>query len=111
MYVSYGNIQRKGVTGTTPLVVTRAEVLANTALTTSSPTLEVIEFTFSMLPKGRDLVGPYSVKGPRLTPEIISEIRELNDPQGKIILEHIRVKTDGGTRTMNPILLNMVLNK
>ncbi len=112
MYVSYGNIQRKGVTGTTPLVITRAEVLANTALTTSSPSIEVIEFTFSMLPKGQDFVGPYKVKGTRLTPEIIKKIQELEDPQGKIFIENIRAKeADGTTRHISPILLNMVLNK
>lgn len=109
VYVSYGNIRVKG---SDPIVVTISEVLAYTALTTSSPSIEVIEFTFSMLPKGQDFVGPYKVKGTHLTPEIIKKIQELEDPQGKIFIENIRVReVDGTIRHISPILLNMVLNK
>jgi hypothetical protein len=111
VYVSYGNIRVKAATGSDLITVTRAEVLAHTALTTSSPSIEVIGFTFSIMPNGGDIIGPYSVKGSRLSPEIVSKIQELSAPQSKIIIENIRAKIDGTPRSISPILLNMVLNK
>lgn len=112
VYVSFGNIQANRNTGNAAaIVVTKAEVLAYTALTTSSPSIEVIGFTFSMQPIGGDIIGPYSVKGARLSPEIVSKIQELSAPQSKIFIENIRAKIDGIPRSISPILLNMVLNK
>lgn len=111
-YVTLGNIPLKFTNGKTDAsVVTRAEILANAALTSPVPSIEIIGFTFSMLPKGRDFVGPYTVKGAQFTSEIISKINELTDPQAKIFIENITAKVDGTTRHISPILLNMVLNK
>ncbi|MCD6011955.1 MAG: hypothetical protein K0Q79_1817 [Flavipsychrobacter sp.] len=111
-YVTLGAIPKKFTNGKVDAsVVTRAEVLANTTLTMPPPSLEIVEFTFSMLPKGNDFIGPYKVKDARLSNEIITKIQELEDPQGKIFIENIKVSTRDGIRIMSPILLNMVLNK
>ncbi len=93
------------------ITTTREEILANTTLTTPPPFFKVVEFTFSMLPKGKDYLGPYKVQGDKLTPQIIKLIQSLEDPQGRIFIENITVNVNGIAAKASPMLITMALKK
>ena len=92
-----------------PVNTTREEILSDPRLIVDPQTNKVVSFTFSMLPKGRDLIGPFKIKGADFTPEIIKTLIEMRDPEGKILIEDIRVmEEDKMLRSYNSIILNLV---
>ncbi len=93
------------------ITTTRSEILANTTLSTPPPFFKVVEFSFSMLPKAKDFLGPFKVTGDKLTPEIIKLIQNMDDPQGRIFIENIIVNVNGIALKATPLALKMALKK
>ena len=74
---------------------------------------KIISFNFSMLPKGRDFMGPFSAEnrtiGTRFSEnkEIVKTM-QLARPGDKVFIEMIKaVGPDGQVRTLNPIILSL----
>ncbi|MCD6011956.1 MAG: hypothetical protein K0Q79_1818 [Flavipsychrobacter sp.] len=110
--VTLGNIQPKtSVTGKPELIATREEILANPTLMMPPPPCEILNFQVSILPKGKDFQGPYTVQGPHLPPNVIDYIKGLEDPQGRIFIENINVKCGGQELHASPIIMKMVLKQ
>ena len=107
--VTLGNITRYGPDGKLLPYrkVTRAEILANPQLTTPPPPCDIAEFTFSVLPKGKDFRGPYTVKGAWLTPDIIKMLEEVEEGDCKIFIENMKVNCGNQLMNGNSILLTM----
>ncbi len=87
--------------------VTRAEILANPQLMTAAPPCDITEFTLSILPKGKDFRGPYTVKGAWLSPDIIKMLEEVEEGDCKIFIENIKVNCGNQLMNGNSILLTM----
>lgn len=110
--VMLGNIQpTTSVTGKPELIATREEILANPTLMMPPPPCDIISFQFSILPKGKDFMGPYTVQGAHLTPNIIDMIRGMEDPQGRIFIENIKVKCGDKEYDAATIVMKMVLKQ
>ncbi len=108
--VTLGNIMPTYTPDGKPLPyrkVTRAEILANPQLATPPPPCDITEFTFSILPKGKDFRGPYTVKGAWLTPDIIKMLEEVEEGDCKIFIENIMVNCGSQRINANTILLTM----
>ena len=83
---------------------TKAEILRNPRFMTSM-NIEVVEFTVSLMPKGKDFIGPFTVKGAELPENVKARIQE-TDSRTKVFFENIRVKTaDGLIRSVNPFIM------
>jgi len=74
---------------------------------------KIISFNFSMLPKGRDFMGPFSAEGRAVgtrfnaNPEIVKTMN-LARPGDKVFIEMIKaIGPDGQVRTLNPIILSL----
>ncbi len=91
--------------------VTRDMILANAVLTMPPPPCDIVSYTFSVQPKGKDLMGPFTVTGADLAPKIKKMLKDMEDPQGRVFIENIKANCGGKEMTVQPILLNMVLNK
>ncbi len=112
LVVMLGNIAPKFTNGKADAnTVTRQEILSNTQLKMPPPQCEISGFTFSILPKGKEFMGPFTIKGSQLTPQIIKMLQDMEDPQGRIFIENIKLNCGGKEIPGTPILLNMVLNK
>jgi gliding motility-associated protein GldM len=74
---------------------------------------KIISFSFSMLPKGRDYIGPYTAEnrtvGTRFNANpIIAKTMEMARPGDKVFIESIKaVGPDGKVRELNPIILSL----
>ena len=88
--------------------VTRDMILANAVLTMPPPPCDIVSYTFSVLPKGKDFMGPFAVTGASLTANIKKTLKDMEDPQGKVFIENIKANCGGKEMTVQPILLNMV---
>lgn len=88
--------------------VTRDMILANAVLTMPPPPCDIVSYTFSVLPKGKDFMGPYTVTGAALTPNIKKTLKDMEDPQGKVFIENIKANCGGKEMTVQPIVLKMV---
>jgi hypothetical protein len=70
-----------------------------------SGNVQVVSFSVSIMPKGKDLIGPYTAYGNALPKQIIDALPTCQP--GKLIMESIKVKTKDGTiRTFNPVAIN-----
>jgi hypothetical protein len=108
--VTLGNIMPKYTPdGKYTITATRDELLANRTITMPPPPCEVIGFTFSMLPKGKDFQGPYEVTGATLTEKIVNMLKELEEPVGtRIFIEQIRLKCGNQEMKAHPIIMKLV---
>ncbi len=88
--------------------VTRDMILANALLTMPPPPCDIVSYTFSVLPKGKDFMGPFAVTGAVLTPNIKKMLKDMEDPQGKVFIENIKANCGGKEMVVQPILLKMV---
>ena len=110
--VMLGNIQPKtSVTGKSEYIATREEILANPTLMMPPPPCSIISFQVSILPKGKDFQGPYTIQGPHFTPEVIDFIKGLEDPQGRVFIENIKVMCGNTEMSAATIIIKMVLNQ
>jgi hypothetical protein len=81
------------------------EILANPEFTSSSG-FRVTSFSISIKPARAAYIGPYFVKGPKLTPYIMDVMKKHAGNSGEIYLEDIKaVGTDRKYRAMGSILL------
>ncbi len=89
----------------TPLPkITLADLKANNTLIIEG-SCKVEEFSFSVLPKGRDFIGPYTVKGSaEFSGAIKDVISSLGNTGGRVFIENIKVNCGGVVRTVAPIL-------
>ena len=80
----------------------------------SAPGWEVVSFTLSLQPKGKDYCGPYITKGSKLTDKEIAVIRKLRDEKvGKVqvFFEEVEAKgPDGVHRKLGGALVFTILD-
>ncbi len=96
----------------TAIAATKEEVLADPWLRTTDANVNVASYTFGAFPKGKDYMGPFTVNGGGLTPQIIKTIQNIERSQGKILFEGIKVMTaDGTVRACAPFVINLVPKK
>lgn len=89
------------------LTITLADLKANSKLIIDGPNCKVEAYSFSVLPKGKDFIGPYTVQGTdEFTEKIKSVIASLNDEGGRIFIENIRLNCDGVMRTAQSIIVS-----
>lgn len=94
-----------------PITATKEEILANTTLTVQAPSgCEVTSFSFSFLPEGKDILGPYEIKGASLGLDIVNAIKSINNPRDKMYIDNIKVKCGNARMTGAPIVLNVAVS-
>ncbi len=81
-------------------------ILANPRFNAMDPVSSVSEFTISFNVKGGEYLGPYTIKGDRLTAHEIGIIRGL--PVGsRIFVEHVQLQRGVNELSAKPILLKV----
>jgi hypothetical protein len=58
---------------------TRAQILSNNTLQAQEPGYHITGFTFSIMPQGGEFVGPFQIKGDKLTPDNLALINKYPD--------------------------------
>jgi hypothetical protein len=91
--------------------MTREEVISNPRLYGDLQDWTITSFTFGMLSKQRDFIGPFEIKRSALTPEIIKILQDLKDPSGRIMIENIKVKVENMPLSVASIYIEVVKNK
>jgi len=90
---------------------TFSKILANPKLSSIEPGGVVKNFTVIFLPKGKDMLGPYSQRdnaGEKLSQretELIKGFKEAKEMKLRLIIEHIIVEHNNVTDTAAPIVL------
>lgn len=73
---------------------------------------EIKEFAISYIPEGKDFMGPFTVKGPRLKGqalEVLQRIKERGDKHVRVFIENIKAMgPDSTIRHLSPIAFNSV---
>ena len=91
--------------------VTYEQILANPGFTILAPGYEVLSFTLSFQPKGKDFIGPYTTKGSKLTDkeiEIFKKLRDSGNEKVKVFLEDIKAAgPDKQVRSVSPLIFTI----
>jgi opacity protein-like surface antigen len=91
---------------------TREDILADPRITIIGRNITVSEFTISYKMKGSEFMGPFAIKGDKLTPAVVQRLKDLENPDGMVYVEGIKVIDESKTeRTLNPIIKKMVVAK
>jgi hypothetical protein len=102
--VVLGNIIPRKVNGKM-VPVTRAELLGNSKLVWTGGSCNVISYTFSIMPDGKDFIGPFSVSNSsEFTPQIKKLLQDLGSEGGRVFIENIHVNCSGDTRTVQSLV-------
>ncbi len=107
MDVTLGHILQAIKNGELSASATRAEILAEPELQTPPCPCTITGFTFSMLQKGKNLKGPYTVKGSALSPEILKMIKDMKNPEARIFIDNIVMMAGNQQIKVNPIVIDM----
>jgi len=76
------------------------DVLANPSIYVNQPGYEILDFSIYLLPAGKDLVGPYKIKGNTVDGTALDKIKELSKTDtgnGRIFIDDVHVKHNGKT--------------
>ena len=90
---------------------TFSKILANPKITSIEPGGVVKSFTVMFLPKGKDLLGPYSQRDnnegklSQRETELIKGFKEAKEMKLRMIIEHIIVEHNNVTDTAAPIFM------
>lgn len=91
---------------------TREDILDDPRITIIGRNIKVTEFTFSIKPKDMEYRGPFPVKGDKLPPNVIKILKGLENPEGMVYIENIKVLDETkAERMLNPIIMKMVAAK
>lgn len=92
-------------------VATYEQVLANPVFTWSLPGYEMLYFSLSFQPKGKDFIGPFTTKGSKLTDkeiEIIKKLRAEGIENVKVFFEDIKAAgPDKQVRNLGSIIFTI----
>ena len=85
--VTYGEVTER--------FTTKEKVLSNPKLICKEPNCEVTCFSFMILPRERNIIGPYHIVGDQLTPKLISTVKDLPNLRTSIFIDSIEVLYQG----------------
>jgi hypothetical protein len=97
------NVVSQNTGGQTPQItfggidrgITTKEKILESRLECHQPGCQVTGFSVIILPKGRDLLGPYWMQGDQLSEKLKNMIKELPDVRNKIFIDSIQVYNNG----------------
>jgi hypothetical protein len=97
------------VLGSTPgSTVTRAQLLADPRITDRNNQYNVTSGQVTFAPNGRDIVGPFPIKGNTLSAATIYAIRKMATPANMVIEDISATGSDGQPRKLNCIVLKVI---
>jgi hypothetical protein len=81
-------------------------ILANPKLVSAKPSCEVTSFVISFQPEGGEKYGPFRTEGATLKPEHCKYLKEKEDANVRIFLEHIHLSCNGQDVTEPTIIIS-----
>jgi hypothetical protein len=81
-------------------------ILANPKLVSAKPSCEVTSFVISFQPEGGEKYGPFRTEGATLKPEHCKYLKEKEDANVRIFLEHIHLSCNGQDVTEPTIVIS-----
>jgi hypothetical protein len=76
-------------------VATKEKMLVNPKLICHEPNCEVTGFTFMILRKDRNIIGPYYINGAQLTEKLKTTLKELPGSTTRIFIDSIQLNYSG----------------
>ena len=98
-----------GIKDTSIHRLTYEQLLANTVLNYREPNCEVTEYKISFLPKGKNYIGPFTIKGASKIQgkplDILKELKVSKNENTRIFFDDIHVKYNGEEWVSNSIFM------
>jgi hypothetical protein len=88
--------------------ITLDEMIKNPVMLLRRPGFELLEFTISYLPEGKDYRGPFRISGsprlPGMALETLQTMKDNGDKKIRVFIENIKAKEpDGAVRILVPV--------
>jgi hypothetical protein len=87
------------------------QVLAFPRVVVMNPTCTIAGFSLVIIPKGKDIIGPFKTEGGKLTEDEINLIKKYNTENTRIIIEDVRIKYGDKEVKGNDIIVNIIKGK
>ena len=84
-----------------------SKIVANPEVTITTAGCNVIGFTFSVLPKGDFIYGPFKTEGNRLRQEQVDALKKMKGTTLRIFLEDIKLKCGDKTVMETPVVYDV----
>ncbi|MBX2904428.1 MAG: hypothetical protein KF744_00215 [Taibaiella sp.] len=84
-----------------------SKIVADPEVTITTAGCSVVGFTFSVLPKGDYIYGPFKTEGHRLRQEQVDELKKMKGTSMKIFLENIKLKCGDKTLLETPVVYDV----
>lgn len=84
-----------------------SKIVADPEVTITTAGCAVVGFTFSVLPKGDYIYGPFKTEGNRLRQEQVDALKKMKGATLKIFLEDIKLKCGDKTMLETPVVYDV----